>query len=64
MGRKALQVPDAQCLTGCLWAGYDSGSYSAGKCLCVEIKDFETITRTKHIRLPSRAPQRVYRPEE
>lgn len=48
-------VLNAECDVGCRWAGYDAGCMAKPetKCLCVETKDAEQITRTKRIVLPA-----------
>lgn len=44
-------VEDAQCLTGCRWAGYDQGSYNGTQCACVDLKDFDYMARIDEKRL-------------
>lgn len=47
-------VRDAQCNTGCKWAGYEYGFYRDDKCHCVEEREFERTTQEKRTVLSSK----------
>lgn len=47
-------VKNAECKVACQYMGYDSGSFKAEECLCVDEKDYKSTVERKIIVLNSK----------